>query len=488
MAQMRMRLLNPAPSERLPVEGWELVATEAGRYAAGLIATIQARNGGLPHACQLPLAHPEKWEAFALILEPFLRPMIHDAIPQYLIDAPTRGTGKGLLADVVCSIATGRQAPVMTFGQDMDEHEKRITSLLLAGHSWILIDNAKVLKSMHLAAVLTTTQWRGRRLRKSEIIDVPNDATWVATGNNVELSDEIARRTIPIRLDPGVERPETRTCFKHVPLLDWVKDHRAMLVSASLSLIQAWLDVGCPQGTATLGRFDSWAQVVGGVLGVAGVSGFLDDRERLYSESDRQTSEWSAMCEHWWNAYKDHPITAKEVFEVAKLNSLLLSLWGGRSPLAAQQRIGHALADMRDRVFGGYRIRPAGRDSVTKNFSYRIERIASQTPQTPQPPNISAPLQQKNTPGNNLKTPVTGGVFLDQTPVDGGISEKTPTNATTKTVEISMGSGVLGVLSLPSTALQENRNIPLGNAADDEEKAPRTHSQRQDWTFPRRRD
>ncbi len=127
----------------------------------------------------------------------------------------------------------------MTFGQDTDEHEKRITSLLLAGYPWILIDNAKVLKSQHLAAVLTTTQWRGRRLGKSEIIDVPNDATWVATGNNVELCDEIARRTIPIRLDPGVERPENRTGFKHAPLLDWAKDHRATLVSACLSLIRA---------------------------------------------------------------------------------------------------------------------------------------------------------------------------------------------------------------------------------------------------------
>ncbi len=39
---MAMKALDPAPSERLPVEGWELVATEAGRPAAGLIATIQA--------------------------------------------------------------------------------------------------------------------------------------------------------------------------------------------------------------------------------------------------------------------------------------------------------------------------------------------------------------------------------------------------------------------------------------------------------------
>ncbi len=89
------------------------------------------------------------------------------------------------------------------------------------------------------------------------------------------------------------------------------------------------------------------------------------------------------MCEHWWTAYKDHPITAKEVFEVAKVNCLLLSVWGGRSLLGAQQRIGHALADIRDRVFGGYRIRPASRDSVTKNLAYRIEQVTAKTPKTP---------------------------------------------------------------------------------------------------------
>ena len=178
-------------------------------------------------------------------------------------------------------------------------------------------------------------------------------------------------------------------------------------------------------------------------------------------------------------------------FEVAKGNDLLLSLWGGRSPLAAQPRIGHALADSRDRVFGGCRIRPAGRDSVTNNFAYRLERSAAQTPQTPQLPDLSAPLQQRNTHENTRKTPATGGVFLDQTPVDGGVSEKTPVEATTNPTEISRASGVLGVsavLSRPPATLQKNRTIPLVNLEDDKEASPRTSSQRQDWMFPRPRD
>ena len=60
----KMIALDPAPSVPLPAEGWNLIATEAGRYAADLVATLQARNGTLQTCQQVPLAHPKKWEAF----------------------------------------------------------------------------------------------------------------------------------------------------------------------------------------------------------------------------------------------------------------------------------------------------------------------------------------------------------------------------------------------------------------------------------------
>jgi hypothetical protein len=238
--------------------------------------------GDFPFADAASRAH-----TLALLLEPFARPAIRGPTPLYLIDAPIRGAGKGLLADAACLIATGRKADVMTLVRtDAEEHEKRITALLLAGAQWVLIDNVTSLVSAPLSAMLTTTWWHGRRLGKSEMVDVPNDATWVATGNNVELSDEIARRAIPIRLDPGVERPEERTGFGHSELLKWASEQRTTLVSACLSLICAWVAAGRPEGVTTLGSYESWARILGGVLGVSGVSGGFDATSA--SGSDKQ--------------------------------------------------------------------------------------------------------------------------------------------------------------------------------------------------------
>ena len=49
--------------------------------------------------------------ALALLLQPFVRPMIDGPTPLYLINAAKPGSGKGLLADVVSVVATGRAPP-----------------------------------------------------------------------------------------------------------------------------------------------------------------------------------------------------------------------------------------------------------------------------------------------------------------------------------------------------------------------------------------
>jgi hypothetical protein len=329
-----------------------------------------------------------------------------------------------------------------------EEIEKRITALLLAGAQWILIDNATSLASAPLAAVLTTTQWRGRLLGKSKMVDVPNGSTWVATGNNVELSDEIARRTIPIRLDPGIERPEDRTGFSHPELVRWAGEYRSTLVSACLSLVRAWLDAGGPKGQTTLGSYESWARILGGVLGVSGVSGFLGGRDRLYSEADRETAEWRALCEAWWDTHADHPITAKDVFEVAKPRGLLLSVWAGRKDLGAQQRFGHVLPSVRDRVFGHFTVRSAGRDSVTGNAAYRLEWTPQKTPETPKTP---SPDQQPDVREDMSGTALTG--------VSGVIDGKTPPPNNSESAHASKlpdpvrgVSGVSGVFHTRHTA------------------------------------
>ena len=143
--------------------------------------------------------------------------------PLALIDAPKQGTGKGLLSDVVSIIATGNSAAILTMSDSDEELQKLITSLLIEGTTIITIDNITGrLQSRHLDAVLTSDMWRGRILGVSKTTLVPQRATWLATGNNIKLGGDLARRCYRIRLDAKVSRPFMRKGFTHSDLATWV--------------------------------------------------------------------------------------------------------------------------------------------------------------------------------------------------------------------------------------------------------------------------
>ena len=327
--------------------------------------------------------------ALALLVQPFVRLMIDGLTPLFLIDAPAEGTGKGLLADVIIHTSMGRIPGVMALPPNEEEIEKRITSALVAGRPVVMFDNVTTLSFNSINAALTARDWLGRLLGRSQLVRVPNQATWLATGNNVKLSNENVRRVVPIRLDAGVERPAERTGFRHPDLMAWATKNRELLVGACLTIVQHWVAAGMPGGSRMLGRYEQWSSVMGGILDVASVDGFLGNRERLYHAADRDTVEWVAFCAVWAEAYGNIPVTAKDLLDVAKSKNLLLDFWAGRSQLSAQQRIGHALARQVDRVFGPWAIRSAGTHPESRNHAYRLAPGPTQgSPKTPEtPPN-----------------------------------------------------------------------------------------------------
>ena len=315
--------------------------------------------------------------ALALLLLPFVRPHIDGPTPLHLIEAPLRGTGKSLLADVVALVALGEPAPVLPPDASDEELGKRLTALLIAGAPIVLLDNVVHLRSPVLAAAVTASTWRGRILGRSEMVEIGPQVVWLATGNNPRLSDEVVRRTVPIRLDPGVEWPEERSGFRHPRLAAWVREHRVPLVSACVSLVDAWVKAAMPLGDRTLGKFEHWAQVMGGILAVAGVDGFLTGRERLYAEADEESQAWRAFVEAWTKAYGGQPVAVRDLVTLCRERQLLPEMWMGRSELSAQQRLGRALDQRRDRVYAGWRIRRAGTDAGGRS-TYRLEPAKGQ--------------------------------------------------------------------------------------------------------------
>ena len=187
--------------------------------------------------------------------------MIAGPTPLHMVEKPAPGTGATLMVDAISIVATGTSASVMVEGRDEDEWRKRLTAKLREIPSILLIDNLRrQLDASSVAAALTAPFWEDRVLGKSEMVRFPIRCVWIATGNNPQFSNEIARRMVRIRLDPHEDQPWLREGFRHPNLLAWVWQNRARLVAACLTLGRAWIAAGMPRHQKTIGSFEGWAR------------------------------------------------------------------------------------------------------------------------------------------------------------------------------------------------------------------------------------
>ena len=256
--------------------------------------------------------------AIATMFTPILRPMIDGPTPLALFDKPQQGTGASLLAEVTTFIATGRAAAMMTAQRDDEGWRKVITSLLLKGQLVVTIDNIEYdLWAPSLAAILTATSYQDRILGRSEIVILPNRTTWLATGNNIRLRGDLPRRCIWVRMDARMAQPWLRDLsgFKHPRLIEWVSANRGGILAAILTIARAWVVAGMPEakGLPNFGGYESYCRVVGGVLTYMGVSGFLENLDAMYNETDTETPQWECFLETWHDVLGDKAVTAAEL-------------------------------------------------------------------------------------------------------------------------------------------------------------------------------
>ena len=131
------------------------------------------------------------------------------------------------------------------------------------------------------------------------MVDLPVRWCWGATANNVKADSDIVRRFVRTRLDANCERPELRTGWKIPDLLGWARERRSELVSACLTIVRGWIDAGKPMGNYTLGSYEEWARVMGGILDFIGVNGFLGNLSSN-DEVNSAEAEWRGFVNLWW--------------------------------------------------------------------------------------------------------------------------------------------------------------------------------------------
>ncbi|WPD20203.1 hypothetical protein [Thermaerobacter composti] len=327
--------------------------------------------GDFPFVDEASRAH-----ALCALLLPFVREMIDGPTPLHLIDKPAPGSGGSLLADAITIPATGRPAHVMTESRDEEEWRKRITSALIDAPTFVMIDNIRRrLDSSALAAALTASIWTDRTLGRNRMVLLPVRVVWLGTGNNVAASNEIARRTCWIRLDPKVDQPWRRTGFRHPDLRGWAQANRGQLIWAALVLVQAWIAAGRPQGGQTLGNFEAWARTMGGILDVIGVPGFLGNLDQFYAQADEEMAEWRAFVHRWWDAFGPVPVRVEQLWQLAVDHELIPAVLGDKGERSQRIRLGKALARMRERIIGDFRIAPMPRDGHLNQAVYCLQKV-----------------------------------------------------------------------------------------------------------------
>lgn len=248
----------------------------------------------------------DRANALALVLTPFIRGSV-PLMPLGILNGLHMGVGKNLMADVMSLVTSGDVASPLAMPSTDDEVRKQITSVFQSGSDAFVFDEAHTLESRQLARALTSRTYTDRILGESRQGKFPNKVTWLALGNQVQVNGDMARRVFHVKLKPGSVNPYDRegSTYRHPDLMAWTAENRHTLVRAALTVVRGWYAAGQPAYSRgwTMGSFEQWDRMMSGILGHAGVTGFLANERQHRSESDFSTTYW-----------RNHVLWLKSVF------------------------------------------------------------------------------------------------------------------------------------------------------------------------------
>lgn len=315
----------------------------------------------------------DKANAVAELLTLTARPFVRLA-PLFVNDASTPGSGKGLLTSTVYLIATGKVPEFMELPLDADEQRKTITAAVTGGQSLLAWDESPVIAGRSLSMILTAEIYSARVLGTNKMIAVRNRFTQIAIGNNVDVRGDLKRRVLPCRLAPDVDDPEHRDGFRHPNLVQWVRQNRAQLLHAALTIWRHWDVSGRKEADITIGSFEHWARTVGGALAEAGIPGFATNIGQWLSFSEEDDG-WASHLIQLRKRFGESWFTVSEVADSVQAGLLK------RPPIKRGEdkdlslQTAYAYRGARERWYGGLRlVRSEGRDGATGSYTWSVRQ------------------------------------------------------------------------------------------------------------------
>jgi hypothetical protein len=366
------------------------------------LEAIAARDMLLDVVSDFPFERPVHQAAWlAGLLTPLARFAFIGPAPLFLADSNTRGAGKGLLLDCISRIATGERFTIAAYTTDEDELRKRITSLVMGGDRLVLFDNLDGrFGNAVLDAALTGTNWKDRILGVNRMTEAPLLMTWYATGNNVCIAADTARRVCHIRLESAEERPEERQDFRHPNLLAWVGDNRFKLLTAALTILRAYCASGRPdQRLPAWGSFEGWSGLVRSAVAWIEMPDPGETRLLLQEQADLGAESMNVILASWERMDSvRRGLTTAEVVQRVRDSSdnppdYIVDLRDALEVFLGKldaRLLGNKLRSYRRRIFAGRYIDKVGTEHSAARWAVfpatEFRRGANYTPHTPHTP------------------------------------------------------------------------------------------------------
>jgi putative DNA primase/helicase len=327
---------------------------------------------------EFPFASPAARSAFAAhILTAAARHAI-DTRPIFVYTAPTAGTGKTLLSQMPGLIADGCAPAIRQWPGEEPELRKALLAALLVGDSSFLLDNitsGSRVRSAVLCAFSTSAIYADRLLGETQNCTATNRCVLVLTGNNLTPASDLARRSIVIRQDAQLERVRGRT-FKITDLNSYVREHRAALLVAALTILRAYAIAEDKVSEPPLPSFERWSRVVRDPLVWLGLP---DPLETQYDEADDDADGLAEAFSGIKERFGDLEWTAAELEQAAgeramgeqtaRAAALAAALEAGN--LIDIHKARYWLRENRDRVSGGLKLVQASKHAGGARWSIR---------------------------------------------------------------------------------------------------------------------
>lgn len=189
----------------------------------------------------------------------------------FMFSSNSVGSGKTLLAQIIVTTVLGL-CDVQPVPETEENWRKILDTECLAGSPYILFDDVNgFFRSQILNAFLTAPTWSGRRMHSQSKFAVPKLATVFLTGNNLEVSPDVARRFLHCKMVTDEADPQARK-IEHVISDEWIErpESRRQILGALWAIVREWDRAGRPAGSRAVRGYEAWSECFGGMVSFAG--------------------------------------------------------------------------------------------------------------------------------------------------------------------------------------------------------------------------